>query len=74
MILKVFDMDYEDIIKLEEESPVYSTGNNSHNLKQYMAAFYDNDSELERREAPEEIHNPHYISFEQVFFSIIQGD
>ncbi len=47
-------MDYEDIIKLEEESPVYSTGNNSHTLKQCMASFYDNDSELFRREPQEQ--------------------
>lgn len=72
-IFQVFDMDYEDIIKLEEESPVYSTGNNSHNLKQYMAAFYDNDSELERRDHAESMHYENHISFEQVLFTFIPG-
>ena len=37
-----------------------------------MASFYCNDSELDRRELPEEIHNPHYISFEQVFLHLFQ--
>lgn len=39
-------MDYEDIIKIEEESPIYSTGNNSNQFKHCMASFYDNDSEF----------------------------
>jgi hypothetical protein len=38
-----------------------------------MAAFYDNDSELERREAPEEIDNPFYISFEQVISTLFKA-
>lgn len=38
-----------------------------------MAAFYDNDSELERRDHAESIHHENHISFEQVFFRFIPG-
>lgn len=42
IIIFSLHMDYEDIIKVEEESPVYSTGNNSQALKSCMTPFYDN--------------------------------
>lgn len=64
-------MDYEDIIKLEEESPIYSTGNNSHSIKQCMAAFYIEDSDFDRRDPQEEINHDDNLSFEQVFLSLI---
>lgn len=66
----LLSMDYEDIIKLEEQSPAYSTGNNSPVLKQYLASFYDNDSELFKRDFCEQFHVSQFISFEQVIFFI----
>jgi hypothetical protein len=39
-----------------------------------MASFYDNDSDFDRKEEPQEVH-PHteHVSFEQVIFDFISG-
>jgi len=39
-----------------------------------MASFYDNDSELFKRDLCEQFHVSQYISFEQVIFSFILGN
>lgn len=39
-------------------------------LKQYMASFYDNDSELFKRDLCEQFHVSQDISFEQVIFFV----
>lgn len=68
-------MDYEDLIKIEEESPLYSTGNNnSYSIKNCMASFYDQDSELfDHRDNKDSYNHYEQLSFDKVLSLFNKG-